>query len=284
MKILAVSGGIDSVCLLDIFRHQQILVAHFDHQTRPSSQVDLEFVRKLAEFYQKPFVSASAPNQTFLSENSARDLRYQFLFGLAKKYQAPIYTAHHLDDLVESIAINLIRGTGWRGLAAFSHPQIIRPFLEPKYLPEPTVNPWSRQDILRFVATKQLVFRQDPTNQEDYYLRNRLRVQLSTLPNSAKLRLAELNHHQKNLTKEIQSIFGSAFTKSKPYSRSLFRSLPDPVALELLKYLLALHELSLTRPQLQDFLLAIRQFSPGKYFNLPKDRLIKLTKTDFSLD
>ena len=114
-KILAVSGGIDSMVMLDIFKDEDVVVAHFDHGTRPSSLNDATFVRNQAAKYQKVFQAARGELGEGASEDAARKARYQFLHDIARQYQpAEIYTAHHLDDLIESIIINIMRGTGWR--------------------------------------------------------------------------------------------------------------------------------------------------------------------------
>ena len=93
---------------------------------------------------------------------------------IAKSQNAKIYTAHHQDDLLESIIINLLRGTEWRGLAPMGSQNIARPFIE---------KGWGKKDILKYAGERQLKFRQDPTNNEDNYLRNRIRTTLAAKNN-----------------------------------------------------------------------------------------------------
>ncbi|MDO4759233.1 MAG: tRNA lysidine(34) synthetase TilS [Candidatus Saccharibacteria bacterium] len=275
-KILAVSGGLDSMVLLFFFRHDpNAIVAHFHHGTRPSASQDQDFVRQWAARYQLPFFTAQVNLGSHPSEATARAARYQFLNQLAREHHGQIFTAHHADDLIESIAINLLRGTGWRGLTPLDHPQIQRPFLRPKS------RPFFKADLLRFAATRQIVFRQDPTNTESDYLRNRLRFRLSVLPHSVKLQLLALYTHQKFLKSSIEQLLQSLLPETSCYQRSWFVDLPDVVALELLRAILQASSLSLTRPQLQDFLHAIRTYAPGKIFNLPKNHLIRLEKDYF---
>ena len=138
---LAISGGIDSVVLLDLmlrrFGAESLLVLHFDHGTRPSSKTDCDFVRRLADSYGTEFISQDANLGANVSEATARAARYNFFGEVARALNPasppPILTAHHLDDLVESVAINLARGTGWRGLAVFSNPLTRQPFLTPDF-------------------------------------------------------------------------------------------------------------------------------------------------------
>ncbi len=286
-KILAVSGGVDSVVLLHFFRHEQnVVVAHFNHGIRPSAGHDQEFVRRLVAEYHLPFETATANLGPHTSEAAARTARYDFLFELAQKYShqgapAMIYTAHHLDDLAETLAINFLRGTGWRGLAPFGYNGIARPFLSS----ELTNAPLSRADILRYAATHQLSFCHDPTNTEDNYLRNRLRPLIAQQIQNPTWReqIFQLFKHQQQLKQEISTLTVELLPPDQIYQRSWFEQMEAPVALEFLRAALLRCGLSLTTPQLQDFLQAIRTYQPGKNFNLPGNRLVALHKTFFSL-
>ena len=130
--ILAVSGGVDSVVLLDMVARRRpgpLLVAHFDHGIRPTSAEDAKFVGQLAAQYQLPYISQREALGRSASEATARYHRYAFLHQLAAQYGGTLMTAHHLDDVVETIALNLQRGTRWRGLAGLSDPRISRPLI-----------------------------------------------------------------------------------------------------------------------------------------------------------
>jgi tRNA(Ile)-lysidine synthase len=118
--VIAVSGGVDSVALLHALTKRpalDMIVAHFDHGIRPESAQDAAFVRTLAESYGLPFVTDRVELGPDASEASARQARYSFLRTLQRQYDATsIITAHHQDDLLETAIINLLRGTGRRGL------------------------------------------------------------------------------------------------------------------------------------------------------------------------
>ena len=181
-KILAVSGGIDSMVLLERFfraEPENIVVAHFNHGTRISADLDEQFVFSRCKELKVPFETMKIMLGEGVSEELARQKRYDFLYHVANKYGGEIYTAHHLDDLIESIAINLIRGTGWRGLTPFSDNRIHRPFIEMGFY---------KVDILRFAAENKVLFREDPTNATDDYLRNRVRLKLFIMPRVEKER------------------------------------------------------------------------------------------------
>ena len=111
--IVAVSGGVDSVVLLDMLSKTQhkLIVAHVDHGIRgKESAADARFVAALARRYQLPFVSTELHLGAHASEETAREKRYEFLFGEAEKYRAVVVTAHHRDDIIETFLLNLFHG------------------------------------------------------------------------------------------------------------------------------------------------------------------------------
>lgn len=309
--MLAVSGGVDSMVMLDIFRNDDVIVAHFNHGTRPSANDDMNFVLKIAdERYNlgEQSVTRAANLGEGVSEEAAREARYEFLRAVARMQpvtgevklrawragslsqgieitMAEVYTAHHLDDLVESVAINLMRGTGWRGLAVLDAPRVRRPFLEPEILPEELrkLAPFDKKDILRYAAAREVRFRQDPTNTSDKYLRNRLRMRLQEFEGTREI--YKLWCRQKQLKQEIDELVAWLLPgKGQPWQRSWFENLDKNVALELLRAGTLRAGISATRPQLEDFRQAILNYAPGKCFNLPGDRLVKFTKREFWLD
>src|SRR5690606_32014455 len=115
--VLAMSGGVDSVVLLHQYWQEQgsegLVVAHFDHGIRTDSSADARFVEALAASYGIKFESRREELGSSASEAWARERRYHFLREVADSHQAVLVTAHHGDDLIETIAINLSRGTGW---------------------------------------------------------------------------------------------------------------------------------------------------------------------------
>ncbi len=261
--------------LLYMFRNDpDVVVAHFDHGTRPSSAEDAKFVEAAAKKYGLPFYLGRAELGAKVSEEQARISRYEYLERLAKGLGGEIYTAHHADDLVESIAINLIRGTGWRGMAPFGNAVVKRPFVETGI---------DKAKILQYAVEHSLAFRQDPTNSDGRYLRNRLREKLRFLDNSKKNEFLKLYHETNNLRDEIDSIIADLLPANGIYFRHWFSRLDDDVAMEILRGALKKAGLSATRPQMLDFLKAIREYASGKQFNLPGDKLVKFGKRDFKI-
>lgn len=182
--ILAVSGGMDSVSLLDIVykirKGNKIIVAHLNHSLRGrDSGLDQEFVRKLAEKYKLEFetkkvnVKKTAKKEKCNLEETARKERYKFLAQVVKKYKTTkILTAHHADDQVETVILNYLRGADYQGLSGMNFKNknannifIVRPFL----------NIW-RKDILKYQQKNNLSFRQDKSNSDIKIKRNYLRL------------------------------------------------------------------------------------------------------------
>ena len=306
--ILAVSGGVDSMLLLAQVAERaaregwldEVVVAQFDHGTRESARADQELVvRKARELGVRCEVGRIgeglgdgvssegilSEGGGFLSEAAAREARYEFLEAVARKYApAEIWTAQHLDDLVETVAINLLRGTGWRGLAVMERAGVRRPWLEEASGERVEQGPPDRAEVWRQAGERELVFREDPTNQEAIYLRNRVRARLADWPRAQKLELWRGWRRQKELRREIDQLVAELLpAQGAEWRRSWFWELEPAVAGELLRAGLLRIGVRATRPQLEDFRRAILGYAPGRKFNLPGGRLVELGRDSFIL-
>ncbi len=260
--LVAVSGGIDSVVLLDILaknRNHELIVAHFDHGIRSDSADDARFVAGLAAKYHLPFVMKREELGIEAGEDKARSRRYDFLRSEAIKQNATIVTAHHQDDVIESIAINLVRGTGWRGLAVLGAADIKRPLLH-----------YSKRDIREFAHARRLEWVEDSTNASSKYLRNRLRWQIKAcLAESDKQVLAAMRWHQIKLRNQIDEELKSYIYKDEKYSRYLLIMIDKAVAIELLRAMIgAKSGWTPTRPQAERALVAIKTAHPGSIYEV----------------
>lgn len=268
--VLAVSGGVDSVVLLDILRQCRcrLIVAHFDHGMRPESAGDARFVEALAGFYGLEFVT-KREELGDASEERARERRYSFLLDIAKKYKAELVTAHHLDDLVETVVINLTRGTGWRGLAGMSDNRILRPLLKR-----------TKGELIEYALERRLEWCEDETNALDGYTRNRLRKKMTTLPQFEKLQVYQLWQSQLRLRGEIrQDIVRSNF----PIDSRYFLTMIDEVVARELIYDFMLHDLevSLLGSQVSYLLMAIKVGRPGTIWQIGQGVKVRLFKRDW---
>ena len=261
------------MALLAMYAHADIIVVHVDHGTRKSSAEDANFVRRKCQELGVKFYETRLELGEGVSEELARKKRYEFLKTIQEKEGGTLCTAHHLDDVLESIAINLIRGTGWRGLTPFYSDKLVRPFIISKM--------WKR-DVLKFAGEQKICFRQDPTNYETNYLRNRVREKMVVLDERARVDIIELFEKQNELRGKIeklvtelakQTVVGKNFHK-----KNLFLAADEKVAIEVLREICLMHGYSLTRKQLADFLSAIKTYAPHKRFNLPKNHFVTILK------
>lgn len=260
--LLAVSGGVDSVVLLDILANDtsyDLAVAHFDHGIRPDSADDARFVRALVEEkYHLPFFLRREELGRDASEELARSHRYSFLRDVARKTNTRLVTAHHRDDLVETVAINILRGTGWRGLAALSADDIVRPLLDT-----------SKSELLAYALAHRLEWAEDSTNASAKYLRNRLRRSLRSLDPAARQKVAELRGEQVSLRDQIDSETDRLLVLFKGRERYLISNIDPLSAMELLKRLVeACNCPSPTRPQLRRLLLAVKTARVGTVMDI----------------
>jgi tRNA(Ile)-lysidine synthase len=186
--LIGVSGGRDSVallhCMVDL-GYRKLIVCHFDHQLRDrSSGVDARFVQKLAAKYDVDFelgsanVSALSKKKKMSIEAAARDARYSFFAGVAKRRRChTIFLAHHADDLVETFLINLFRGAGMTGLAAMREVWTRQVHDVDLAIVRPLLSVW-RDDIDLYVRQHRLKFREDASNKNVTPLRNRVRCRI----------------------------------------------------------------------------------------------------------
>lgn len=176
--LLAISGGLDSRVLFSLMKDLNLnfSTAHAQFGLRGAdSHGDEKFVRDLSEnssivYYTKKLnVEEYMYRHKVSLQMAARDLRYDWFFELKKEHQFDyIVTAHHLHDSVESFFINILRGTGIKGLTGIDHRQkVIRP-LQRISIPE----------IKKFADENKLTWREDSTNADDNYLRNKIRHHL----------------------------------------------------------------------------------------------------------
>ncbi|MCC7197549.1 tRNA lysidine(34) synthetase TilS [Candidatus Peregrinibacteria bacterium] len=182
--IIAVSGGPDSVFLLHLVKklekklHLQIIAAHINHKLRGSeSDADERFVKNLCKKLKIKFETSTLPAiKKGNIEEIARDFRYSFFSKLQKKYKAThILTAHHADDNIETVLMNMTRGSFARGLKGMDfhggvHRNVLRPLLH-----------LTKEDILQYLKKHRLAYRIDKSNTDEKYSRNFIRHQIIPL-------------------------------------------------------------------------------------------------------
>jgi len=274
--IVAVSGGVDSVALLDMLVRSgdfaadsyKFIVAYFDHGIRADSAEDAKLVAKLAGKYNLQFETKREELGDKASEELARNRRYAFLRALAKKYQSKIITAHHADDAVETVAINISRGTGWRGLAILDS-DIIRPLID-----------LSKSEIMDYAKQNKLQWHEDSTNADGAYLRNRMRQRLVALEDDNKRQILALRAQQIALKHDIDQEVTGLVGAGPAYSRYFFTHGDRLAMLECLRYLT---NRQLTRPQLERVLIAIKTAKPRTIFEAGASVEFGFTSRNFTI-
>lgn len=220
--VVGVSGGPDSVALLDILRSLpeqplELIVAHLNHQLRgQAADADAEFVSALAEQWQLPHivetrdVAALAHAEHLSIEEAARHARYAFLARVAQDNQAQaIAVAHNADDQVETVLMHLLRGAGLGGLRGMRYKTddavpVVRPLLD---VPRAGIESYCRE--------RNLPFRIDETNLDTRMFRNRLRHEalpyLATLNPNVRQLFLRMSHSLADDYDVLQAHVNEAF-------------------------------------------------------------------------
>ncbi len=196
--ILSVSGGIDSMVMLHLLHshNYHIEVVHFNHQKREQSKLEATLVQSYCEKHHIPYhyyLIDVLDHGNF--HHQAHILRKHYLLQVAKEVKSKyILTAHHLDDLLESILIKLTRGSNLLGYAGMqpiyekNHIFYVKPLLYT-----------SKQDILSYAIKHKIPYLSDESNEQDTYLRNRYRHAISPImkqENQQLLEQVKQYHHQ----------------------------------------------------------------------------------------
>jgi len=172
--LVAVSGGVDSIVLLDrvIRTGMEVGVAHIHHGLRPESDEEYEFVRSLADKYDVPFHGKRLAFPNGGSQASYRTARYAFFEQVMQKFgYTQLMTGHHADDQLETVLIqlqrNVVEVTGIPERRPFAGGELVRPLLaEPK------------RELIDYAKQHELEWREDASNATTDYLRNQVRHQI----------------------------------------------------------------------------------------------------------
>jgi len=212
-KILAtVSGGVDSVVMCHLLKQAgfNFAIAHCNFKLRDqTADEDEKFVQSLSEllqvdFYSKHFETKKYAKQEGIStQMAARTLRYEWFNTIAKTHSFDcIATAHHKNDNVETVLLNLVRGTGHNGLCGIApkNDNVVRPLL-----------PFTKNEIMAYAQQNNITWRDDSSNAENKYKRNLLRN--SVIPLLEELNPNFIHTFSENIEKfkEEQRIITSVF-------------------------------------------------------------------------
>lgn len=181
--IVGVSGGPDSLCLMETLRQAgySVIVAYFDHQLRPESDLDARMVEKTASrlmvacMIAGADVRAHAEKEKLSIEEAARNLRYRFLFNLARQQNAQaVAVGHTADDQVETVLMHFLRGSALTGLKGMSYRSVIKIFDPEIPIVRPLLDMW-REETVVYCAVNGLRPHYDSSNDSLNFQRNRIR-------------------------------------------------------------------------------------------------------------
>ena len=211
LVLAAVSGGADSVALLSLLKEMALplhaLHCNF-HLRGEESDRDEAFVRQLCRQLDVPLTVATFDTASFAKEKgisiemAARDQRYEFFKRQAEEKGAEaVAVAHHLDDQAETLLLNLLRGTGLRGLAAMKPRSgiIVRPLLDVR-----------RTDLITYLEEKGLTYVTDSSNLERDARRNRIRLDVMPLLRQINPRADEALAQTARIVRESLPIYDEA--------------------------------------------------------------------------
>ncbi len=228
--LVAVSGGADSMVLLDCLVRIRaalgvgLVVGHVDHRLRASSGADATFVEAhagtlgLQAVVRRADVRVAARQSGRTIEEAAREVRYALLAEMAREVGAgAVATAHTATDQAETVLMRLIRGTGPAGLAGVEPDRgdgFIRPLLCA-----------TRDEVRQFARGRGLSFREDPTNRDLRFLRNRVRTQilpaLRRLNPRIEFALSDLADDARDLNDWIGRVIAGAVLREGPAERRI---------------------------------------------------------------
>lgn len=299
--LLGVSGGSDSMALLYLLNDLktdigfQIHVGHINHHLRTTADADQKFVEKICASLNLPCTCvgldlASKMEHGGSLEEIARSERFSALITIAKKVSAnAIALAHQSDDLAETVLLRILRGSGLQGLQAILPKRtidsmvFIRPLLK-----------ISRDEIQMYLKKNKIKFRNDPTNTQTHFFRNKIRLKLlpwlekEYQPNIKQL-LCSLaltaGEDYAYIRQEALKIFPTLTKKRKATLKITLAKFHDlPVALKRMTLRLAVEDLkgntrTLTLTHLLELNELIEERPVGSIVNLPNGLCAAKTKT-----
>lgn len=214
--LLTVSGGIDSVVMCDLFHQAKIkfAIAHCNFQLRgKESNDDEKFVKALAKKYTVECFHLAFNTSTYAKKHqlstqvAARELRYDWFEKIRKEHGYKyIATAHHKDDVIETFFINLMRGTGIKGLHGIlpKNKKIIRPLLF-----------CNKEEIKAYTQKNKLRYREDSSNASDKYVRNKLRHHVIPLLKTINPQLEDTMMNNIQHLREVETIYFEAIKQQR---------------------------------------------------------------------
>lgn len=282
--IIGVSGGADSMALLNMLinlkseYNLKLYVCHINHCLRGNqSEKDMIFVENYCKqnniecFVLKKDINSLAKQKNISIELCAREVRYDFFNTISTRYSGKIATAHNLNDNIETLILNLTRGSGLKGLCGIpvKRDNIIRPLIN-----------CTRHQIENYCNKNNIDFVIDSTNLQDIYTRNHIR--LNILPELCKINpnylenisrtISLINQDETYINKTAQDIFEKNFSDNKINLNALY-SLDNAILNRIIYYFLKNFNLKISNNNIS-YISQIICEKQGK-LNIEKNKFIE---------
>lgn len=240
--VVGVSGGSDSIVLLDMLHRikmRNVIVAHLNHQLRKESLRDAEFVEEISRKFGYQCICESVDIKKLAIrikrgiEETARIKRYEFFERVCREVKAKwVITAHHLDDQVETIIMNMIRGSGIDGLSGIGETsgRILRPLLGIK-----------KSELIMYARKHHLKWREDRSNTQTEFTRNYIRKRIIPDMMTINPSLAETLDRMSGIFSEVGSFLKTQARQfimkypQKRYDTKSYMALPQALQSEIIR-------------------------------------------------
>ena len=278
--LLAVSGGLDSICLFDFFLKNKFSfsVCHCNFNLREDSKKDLKLVKKLSEtnnisFFSKNFdIKKYAKKNKLSLQAAARKERYKWFDNLLQKNNIDLLcTAHHINDNLETVIYNLANSTGFRGIRGI---KVLR-----KNIFRPLMN-FNKNELMDYALKNNLEWREDSSNKLMKYSRNRIRLkiipQLKKINNSLERSVGDTSSNLSELEKFISFQISKLTEKYVDNSSNGFKININKWEKKDFNFFLLkeyLNQLGFNYSQCDNIILSFNRIS-GKYYESKKFKLI----------
>lgn len=268
--VCAVSGGVDSMVLLDLLLHNgfSVIIAHVNHHMREQSLIEENYLREYAAKHNLQIYVYDYYHSDDNFQASAHDKRYAFFYQIYQEKKASaIITAHHANDNLETILMNITRGSnlyGYAGISEINYYQdalIIRPLIETK-----------KDDLYLYAKLHNVVFFEDSSNAENDYLRNRIRHNVIPF---LKDENPQLEKSITNYSKQLLAAFAYIRKQSMRYWQQNqkiilddFNQMDNILKSDLINYLFEINNIASSTNKITDVISVLSNKTPNLTYDL----------------
>lgn len=283
--VIALSGGVDSMVLFDIIKslNYNIVIAHVNHKVRLESEIEEEYIRSLCLESNIPLEILHLEKIEKNFEAQAHERRYDFFINVCKKYNSKyLLTAHHADDNIETIFLNLMSGSNLYGYGGISNKlaiddiNIVRPLLL-----------ISKQCIKEYALKNDIKYFEDYTNALDDYTRNRIRHHIIPKLKEECPNILERSNSFSNQIHEAFDFIRSqsiAFLKDNRFKISSFNDLHPFLKKDIICLLLENYDIERSENLINDILDVISNDKPQCDYSLKQGFIFKKRYDECSIE